>query len=136
MRILSLPTGRGESMKIPMVGRAAAALNLLYDDRARIVRRSINGNGRTVDEVVYSALKCHLSVQRGLGSKSARSFKQTEAEARAAESYQLYFPPGSDIKAGDLIAVTHCQAVMEGRAGAPCFGKLGVRVSLDGCIVL
>ena len=123
-------------MKIPMVNRAVMALGWLYDDRARVVRRSFNENGRIVDEVIYSALKCHLSVQKGLGSRSARSFKQTEAEAEAAKSYQVYFPPDSDIMAGDLIAVIHCGKTQLGRAGTPVFGKLGVRVSLDSRDVL
>ena len=129
-------TVRGENMKIPMARRAADILKLLYDDKARVVRRSFNRNGKTVDEVIYSALKCHVSVQKGLGSKSARSFKQTEAEARVTNSYQVYFPAGSDIKAGDLISITHCEKVETGRAGAPVFGKLGVRVSLDSCETL
>ena len=123
-------------MNIPMTKKAVAALKSLYDDKADSVRCGFDPNGHITEKSVMKGQRCHLSVQRGLGAKASSAFKQTEAEARAAESYQLYFPPGCDIRAGDLIAVTHCQAVMEGRAGAPCLGKLGVRVSLDGCIVL
>ena len=118
-------------MKIPMVKKATDALRWLYDDKARVVRRSFGENGIITEEIVYSAAKCHLSAQNGLGSKSASSFKQTEAEARAAKSYQVYFSPGYDIKAGDMISVTHCGEVQTGRAGEPIFGKLGIRVALD-----
>ncbi len=120
-----------KKMKIPMAKKAAAILLRLYDDSARVVRRSFGNAGNIVDEVIYSAQRCHLSAQKGLGSKSASSFKQTEAEARALKSYQLYFPPDCDIRAGDLITVTHCGIIRTGRAGEPAFGKLTVRVALD-----
>jgi len=114
-----------------MVKNVAAVLRCLYDDKARVIRRSFGVNGNIIEEVIYSAEPCHLSVHKGLGSKSASSFKQTEAEARTAKSYQIYFSPGCNIKAGDLISVTHCGVVQVGRAGDPAFGKLGVRVALD-----
>ena len=118
-------------MKIPMAKNAAAVLNRFYDDRARVERRSFDENGRIVEKVIYSSVRCHLSGRIGLGSKAASSFRQTEAEARAAKSYQLYFPPECDIKAGDLISVEHCGITKTGRAGEPAFGKLGVRAALD-----
>ena len=118
-------------MKIPMAKRAADVLLWFYDDKARVVRSSFGANGKIIEEVIYSSLRCHLSVQKGLGSKAASSFKQTEAEARTAMSYQIYFPPECDIRAGDLITVTHCRKTQTGRAGEPALGKLGVRVALD-----
>ena len=111
-------------------------LNRLYIDSAEIIRRSYDQSGCFVDKVIYSAQKCHLSVQRGLGAKASSAFKQTEAEARAAKSYVVYFPPECDIKAGDLLKISHCGRVQTGRAGDPMYGQLGVRVALDSSLVL
>ena len=120
-------------MNIPMTKRAVAALKSLYDDRAESVRCGCDPEGRITERTVMKGQKCHLSVQRGLGAKASSSFKQTEAEGRAKISYQLYLPPECDIEAGDLITVLHCGKSITARAGEPAFGKLGIRVALDGC---
>ena len=118
-------------MNIPMAKKAAVALKRLYDDSAVSVRCGYDQSGNITEKIVLNGQKCHLSVQRGLGAKASSAFKQTEAEGRTKISYQLYLPPESDVRAGDLITVLHCNKAVTARAGEPAFGKLGVRVALD-----
>lgn len=123
-------------MRIPMAKKAAAALQRMYCDRARVVRTETGENGVMVKKTVFDGIGCHLSAKTGLGRAKGTSFEQTAAHAGAKRGYVVFFPAGCGIKAGDLITVEHCGAEFEGRAGEPFFGELAVRVLLDKDIIL
>lgn len=108
----------------------------MYSDTACISRSRTDAAANSiVTETVYDGVRCHLSSRKGLGARRTASLSQTAAQAQANADYTVFFEPGITVKPGDLIAVTHGDQTVRGRAGLADYGALGITVALDGVVV-
>lgn len=115
-------------MAIPadVTARARAALSMLRDDRADVVRFDSDAGE---DVPVYTGLPCHLS---------RTSLPPQSGEDTAAVStvlYTLYLAPEAALRQGDAVTVTHRGQTFTCVAGPPLRGALSLAVTLESVVV-
>ncbi|WP_276870489.1 hypothetical protein [Anaerotruncus massiliensis (ex Togo et al. 2019)] len=115
-------------MAIPadVTARARAALSMLRDDRADIVRFDSDAGE---DIRVYTGLPCHLS-RTTLPPQSGE-----DTAAVSTVRYTLYLAPETELRQGDAVTVTHRGQTIRGAAGPPLRGALSLAVTLESVVV-
>ena len=105
-------------MRIPSDGlqRAKRALADAYADRVSI-ERNVIVEGRMTRQAVAEEVACHLSYDRGLGSRRSEMLQLDLAEGRVRGGCTLFFPPECGMQPGDLLQIWHEGRCLQARAG-------------------